>query len=191
MIARLAKPAGHERPAGQDRSAGHEKLKLQGAAQLAREVSNDYRRLGCQLLSRMAEGNLEAERKGEQIVLLKAGSRVHVAAGMPTGGLAGWLHLGAVRCASNAGEAVFTITDEGRASLRRDQAESDPFASQPASQPASTARSKRAKWPARTGARRFGSTRARIRWSSSGVDGRATGLSGLPKSKLPTGCCAI
>ena len=102
----------------------------QGAAKSASELSQEYRRMGRQLLSRMAEGNLEAERRGEQIVLLKPGSRVSVAAGMPTGVLAELLHSGAVRCISKAGKTVFVMTEEGRARLRRDQADSDPFANQ-------------------------------------------------------------
>lgn len=111
-------------------TAGRGTIRPHGVAPSARALSQECRRLGRQLLSRMAESNLEAERRGDQIVLLKPGSRVSVAAGMPTGVLAELLHSGAVRCLSKAGKTVFTITDEGRARLRREMAGGDPFASQ-------------------------------------------------------------
>jgi Domain of unknown function (DUF6456) len=101
-----------------------------GSRPSAGEVAHEYQRLARQLLIRMVEGNLEAERRAEQIVLLKPGSRVSVAAGMPTGVLAELLQAGALRCTARLGRTVFTLTEEGRARVRRELAGSDPFASQ-------------------------------------------------------------
>ena len=49
---------------------------------------------------------------------------------MPTGVLADLIHSGAVRCQLRGGRSIFTITEEGRAHLRREKAEDAPFAAQ-------------------------------------------------------------
>jgi hypothetical protein len=98
------------------------------------EVAADYRKLGHRLLSRLAEPGMRAERRGDQIVLARAGSAVSLAAGMPTGVLAALLEAGAVCCEARNGQSSFVITDAGRARLAREHAERDgaaaPFAAQ-------------------------------------------------------------
>lgn len=94
------------------------------------DVAAEYRKLGARLLARLAEEGMHAERRGDQIVLVRAGSSVSLACGAPTGVLSELLSSGAVECRSRAGRSIFTITPEGRARLLRHKAESDSFASQ-------------------------------------------------------------
>jgi hypothetical protein len=89
------------------------------------ELAGEYRRLGRRLLNALAEPGAAAERRGDQIVLARAGSAVSLAAGMPTGVLAELLSAGAVECRTRLGIARFTITEAGRARLKREQAEAD------------------------------------------------------------------
>lgn len=88
------------------------------------------RKLGGRLLARLAEEGMHAERRGEQVVLIRSGSSVSLACAAPGGILADLHSSGAVECHSRAGRSIFTITPEGRARLRRENAETDPFASQ-------------------------------------------------------------
>ncbi len=94
------------------------------------EVAAEYRKFGARLLARLAETGLHAERRGEQIVLVRAGSSVSLACGIPTGVLAELLHSGAVQCQSRAGCSHFTITAEGRARLLREKSGPDAFSDQ-------------------------------------------------------------
>jgi hypothetical protein len=94
------------------------------------EVAAEYRKLGDRLLARLADPAMRAERRGEQIVLVRAGRAVSLAAGMPTGVLAHLLEAGAVRCETRAGKAAFVITDAGQSRLARGAAIEAPYASQ-------------------------------------------------------------
>lgn len=94
------------------------------------DVAADYRKLGLRLLMRLDEAGMQAERRAEQIVLLRQGSSVSLASGMPTGVLAELLHSGAVQCQSRSGRTFFTITEDGRAHIRREMAADSPFGTQ-------------------------------------------------------------
>lgn len=93
-------------------------------------VASEYRKLAARLLRRLAEEGMQAERRGDQIVLLRRGSSVSLASGMPMGVLAELLESGAVACQSKGGKSAFVITEAGRARLRRDDATDDPFGDQ-------------------------------------------------------------
>lgn len=77
-------------------------------------VAAEYRKLAARLLARLAEDGMQAERRGDQIVLLRRGSSVSLASGMPMGVLAELLEAGAVACQSKAGKSAFVITEAGR-----------------------------------------------------------------------------
>jgi hypothetical protein len=94
------------------------------------DVAAEYRKLGLRLLMRLAEDGMLAERRADQIVLLRQGSSISLASGMPTGVLAELLHSGAVQCQSRSGRTYFTITEEGRAHIRRERAVDEPFGAQ-------------------------------------------------------------
>lgn len=94
------------------------------------EVAAEFRKLAVRLLKRLDEDGMQAERRGEQIVLVRKGSSVSLASGLPMGVLAELIESGAVRCQSRAGRSAFSITEAGRARLRREAAEEAPFASQ-------------------------------------------------------------
>lgn len=93
-------------------------------------VAAEYRRLGARLLARLAEPGVHAERRGEQVAIVRAGSRMSVASGMPTGVLSELLQSGAVRCLAQNGAPRFVITPEGQARLRREAADGDGFGDQ-------------------------------------------------------------
>ncbi len=86
-------------------------------------LTAEYAKLGKRLLARLAEAGMHAERRNDQIVLLRAGSSVSLASGMPTGVLSELLHSGSVICQSRHGRSIFTISDAGRARILRDKAE--------------------------------------------------------------------
>jgi hypothetical protein len=73
---------------------------------------------------------MHAERREDQIVLVRRAGTISIASGFPTGILAELLQSGAVRCETKAGRAMFKITDAGHARLRREAAGEDPFAAQ-------------------------------------------------------------
>lgn len=93
-------------------------------------IDAEYRRQGGRLLRRLGEPGMWAERRGDQIVLSREGTSVSLASGMPTGVLSLLLEEGALACARRGGRSVFAITEAGRARLRREAAEEDPFLSQ-------------------------------------------------------------
>lgn len=96
-----------------------------------KEVSAEYHRHEQQVLKRMVDGGYEIERRGDQLVFVRPGSRISVASGIPSGVLAELIHAGAVKCHSRAGRIWFAATEEGRLRHARGQAGDDnPFAAQ-------------------------------------------------------------
>lgn len=93
-------------------------------------LAAEYRRKGSRLLARLTEPDMHAERREDQIVLVRKAGAVSIASGLPTGILAELLQTGAVRCETRAGRAMFRITEAGRARLRREAAGEDPFGAQ-------------------------------------------------------------
>lgn len=98
----------------------------------ATEVARQYARQGERLLERLAEAGSHAERRGDQVVIVRKGGRLALSAGMPTGVLAALIESGAVACSTKGGRSEFRITEAGQARLRRAAAgESEtPFADQ-------------------------------------------------------------
>lgn len=97
----------------------------------ASEVAASYVHLGLRLLQRLAEPGCHAERRSDQVVLVRKAGKLAVSAGVPTGVLAHLLEAGAVACAVRAGSSDFRITEAGRARLKRADSDSEtPFADQ-------------------------------------------------------------
>lgn len=101
-------------------------------ARTASDVARLYARQGERLLERLAEPGCHAERRGDQVVIVRKGGRLALSAGMPTGVLASLIESGAVACTTRAGRAEFRITEAGQARLRRAAAgdSETPFADQ-------------------------------------------------------------
>ncbi|MCA0400610.1 MAG: DUF6456 domain-containing protein [Proteobacteria bacterium] len=94
------------------------------------EIEAEYRRMGQRLLRRLAQPGSSVEKKGDELIFYGARKAIATACGMPSGVLAGLLESGVVKCVSQQGKTRFSITPEGLARLRRENAEEDPFASQ-------------------------------------------------------------
>jgi Domain of unknown function (DUF6456) len=85
----------------------------------ATDVARSYARHAHRLLEKLAEPGAHAERREDQVVLLRKGGKLALSAGVPTGVLADLLESGAIICQMKAGRSAFLITEEGRARLRR------------------------------------------------------------------------
>ena len=97
----------------------------------ASDIARTYERQAERLLERLAEPGCHAERRGDQVVLVRKGGKLALSAGVPTGVLAQLLETGAVACSVRAGSSAFHITEAGRARLRRAATGSEtPFADQ-------------------------------------------------------------
>lgn len=97
----------------------------------ASDVARTFERQGARLLERLAEPGCHAERRGDQVVLVRKGGKLALSAGVPTGVLAHLLESGALACTTRAGQSTFHITPEGRARVLREGADGEtPFADQ-------------------------------------------------------------
>lgn len=109
----------------------HAEEKVRIPPRNATDLAASYAHLGRRLLQRLAEPGCHAERRSDQIVLVRKAGKLAVSAGVPTGVLAHLLEAGAVSCAVRSGRSEFRITPEGHACVRRLEAESEtPFADQ-------------------------------------------------------------
>lgn len=85
---------------------------------------------GRRILARLAEPGMRAERRGDQLVLLKSDQAVSLSSGFPVSVLAPLIESGAARCAIIKGRSAFIITRAGRARLARERADEAPYAAQ-------------------------------------------------------------
>jgi hypothetical protein len=89
------------------------------------------RKLGLRLLRRMIDDGFQLEKRDGKIVLTRPGRGISLASGVPAAILAGLLESGALQLISRGrGRASFSVTQEGRAALRREDARDAPFAGQ-------------------------------------------------------------
>lgn len=110
---------------------GSHRGRTQALGATASDLASTYARQADRLLERLAEPGCHAERREDQVVLVRKGGRLAISAGVPTGALAQLLESGALACTSRAGRSEFRITDAGRARLkRRDAGGETPFADQ-------------------------------------------------------------